>query len=464
MEVRDLFFNVPARRKFLRAYQTELSHIRECFITQALAHPDIGMSLKVDGRVSYQLAAGASLADRLRELFGGDYLKQLRELSFEGADTCVTGFVSGPGFHRADRHEQYCFVNGRATSAPVLNFAIREGFRLLIPDGRQPCVFLFLTMPPDLVDVNVHPTKKEVRFRRASEVRDSVIGGIKAVFQGQLVSDSEAVTSDIPEYVSADRPAVERQMDITDLSPTHTFRYPRATGSEAQPALGGTRVFGSGSSADGVQAEEAPAADETLETAAATAPWAWCRVLGQLAGQYVVLETEEGMVLMDPRAAHERVLYEQLLRQADAGDMHIQPLLMPETIELTPKDTAVIRKHLDVLKAMGFGVSEFGGNSFLVDAVPSCLKGTSVQEILLAAPGVLEQAGGRRAQGRWKEEAVAEAASRAAVSGRKRFTLHEIEQLVIDLSRSEMPYTNPRGRPTLIFMSVQELNRKFGKS
>lgn len=465
IEVRDLFFNVPARRKFLRAYQTELSHIRNCFITQALAHPEVGMSLKVDGRMTYQLSAGDALANRVRELFGTEYLTQMREVSAECGDIGVAGFVSGPGFHRADRAEQYLFVNSRSTSAPVLNYAIREAFRTLIPDNRHPCVFLFLTMPTDLVDVNVHPTKREVRFRKPSDVRDAVIHAVRKSLPEDASRDSDKAQEE--SVTPAEKPTAEVQLSITDLDPGHTFHYPRMSGPEAQPAVAATRPF-SGRVGDSGEQGDAVASANTVEAKEegpdlSSAPWSWCRVLGQVAGQYVVLETEDGMVLMDPRAAHERVIFETLMKQAEQGDVAVQQLLMPENVELPPRDVALLRKHLDVVRSLGFGISEFGGNSLLVDALPQCLGTVSAREVLAEMPHVLEQAGVRRGQGRWREESVAQAASRAAVTGRRKFTLQEIEKLVIDLAGCEMPYTNPRGRPTLIFTSVQELNKKFGR-
>ena len=175
VEVRDLFHNVPARRKFLRSAQTELSHLRAAFLVQALSHPAAGMSLKVDGRDAYHLPEGAGVEDRIRDLFGGEYLDGLRPLSHRAPDVTVSGYAGLPAISRADRGEQYVLVNGRVCWAPVLGHAVRESYRAVLPSDRHPIVFLFLEMPPERVDVNVHPTKKEVRFRRPAAVRDAVI-------------------------------------------------------------------------------------------------------------------------------------------------------------------------------------------------------------------------------------------------------------------------------------------------
>ncbi|MDP6524934.1 MAG: DNA mismatch repair endonuclease MutL [Kiritimatiellia bacterium] len=460
IEVRDLFFNVPARRKFLRTYQTELGHIRSGFITQALAHPGVGMSLKVDGRETYRLAAGSDISDRVREIFGPDYHRDLRSLEGAGPEVTVRGFVGLPTVHRGDRGEQYCFVNGRAASAPLLNYAIREGYRSLLPSDRHPCVFLFITLDPAMVDVNVHPAKKEIRFRRPSETRDAVIAAIRKALALPPCSDTALDDQSSP-ILPGDpgRPVAETQMKIADLIQTRTFRYPRmGPGMSPAPASGSDK--GQGREAESTASEPGLGSSRTVLE---TAPWSWCRVLGQVKDFYVVMETEDGLVLMDPRSSHERVLFEQLMAEVTQGDVEVQNLLIPETVELKPRDADRLRKNLAVLKTMGFGVSEFGGDTFVVDALPACVKEASAKEMLIGLPQTLEEAGSRGAKGQWREEAIAQAACQEAVRARDKLTLEEIEELIVALSKTEMPYTSPKGRPTIVFTSMNELNRKFGR-
>jgi DNA mismatch repair protein MutL len=464
IEIRDLFFNVPARRKFLRTQQTELFHIRDVFTIQSLAHPDVGMSLTIDGREMHRLPAAEGLVDRLRELFSPDLLKQLKPLAHEAGGIRVGGMVSVPTVHRADRNEQYLFVNGRPTSPALLSYAIHEGYRGLLPKGRHPSVFLFLEMSPGGVDVNVHPTKREIRFRRPAAVRDVVIAAIQKAL---AVAPDVAVEEDgLPDVVGTidHLPAMTTEFKIDDLPPTHAFKYPRPPA----PALGDafeTEVFGVAPSeranaveAAGAVAGGGPPTPEDF----CSSPWAWCRVLGQVGGFYVVLETENGMVMMDPRASHERVLYDRFMRGVVAGAVEVQPLLIPETVELPSRDAARVRRNLDLFREMGFGLSEFGGNSFVVDALPSCFDGTPTGTLVTDMARSLEEAGSRGGR-HGKEEAVAQAACQAAVGTRQRLRLNEIEQLVVDLAACEMPYTSPRGRPTLIFTSLNELHRKFGR-
>ena len=456
IEVRDLFFNIPARRKFLRSQETELAHLREMFIVQALSHPAVGMSLKVDGRDTYRLAAAAAPDDRLRDLFGADYLRNLKPVDFKAGELTARGHISVPLVSRSDRNEQYIFVNGRATSAPVVAYAIREGYRTLLPGDRHASVFLFLRMDPEQVDVNVHPTKKEVRFRHPGDVRDAVINAIRQTLAADRAPAGAAPPSPAAGH-GLPRPAAGLQLRIPDLPPGRTFLYPRMPAGRGPGAAAGR--------AEPPPGPAAPAADQAPGTDGkpAAAPWVWCRVVGQIGGLYVVLETEDGYVLMDPHAAHERVLFERFMADFLKGNMQTQGLLIPETVDLAPKDALRVRKNLELFKQMGFGVSEFGGDSFVVDALPSCFSGVQAGPLLIEMIHGIEEAGARGASGRWREEAIAQAACKASIKARDKLSLDEIERLVVELARTEMPYTCPHGRPTLIFTSFQDLNRKFGR-
>ncbi|MCE9614595.1 MAG: DNA mismatch repair endonuclease MutL [Lentisphaerae bacterium] len=462
IEVRDLFFNIPARRKFMRAQQTELAHVRSTFLVLALANARIGMSLNVDGREVYRLAPAGALMDRLRELFGADSLAGLLPLSAPGGPVGITGFISRPGITRADREEQYVFINGRATSSPVIAYAIREAYRAVLPKDRHPSVFLFLDMEAGQVDVNVHPTKREVRFRNPGEVRDVLIAALTAALSAAGAPPGSAPEPPLTAVPGAPV-APHVQMRIEGLPPMRTFHYPRAAqprADDAGPSFAG-RVPPPGPDPDASpRGHAAPAPEHSPE---ANAPWAWCRVVGLIGNRYVLLETEDGLVIMDPRAAHERVLYERYL--ADVAQHHVpgQNLLMPDAVALRPQDAARVRKHVDLMKDMGFGISEFGGDTFVVDALPAYFSGAAPQALLIEVAAGIEAAGAHRGTGRWREEIVAQAACRAAVKTRDRLRLEEIEQLVVDLARTDMPYTCPRGRPTLIFTSLKELERKFGR-
>ncbi len=467
VEVRDLFFNMPARRKFLRSAQTETAHLRQMFVVHALAWPAIGMKLTIDGRPIAVLAGGATLKDRIHDLMGAEVETALRPVEFRAPEVTVTGFVGLPGLARGDRGEQHVFVNHRAASAPIVNHAIAEAYRTLLPEGRFPYVYLLLELDCSLVDVNVHPTKRDVRFRHPSEVRDALITAIR---QSLAAGASAFVPGQSPAASTPPAPVIERktQLSIEGLPEVRAFTYPR------MPAMGPGR---GGASAAGPAAPAAPgsatpassvgdAKPGSPEPAAASgrSPWQWCRVVGQVGGLYVIIETEDGFVIMDPHAAHERVLYERFMASVLKHSVESQGLLVPESVELPPRDAQLLRRNLETLRHMGFGVSEFGGDTFVVDALPAGLGVMPARELLLDVARHLETLGDRAAGERLREEAIAQAACKAAVKARDRLTLAEVEQLVVALAATEMPYTCPHGRPTLIYSSFAELERKFGRA
>jgi DNA mismatch repair protein MutL len=451
IEVRNLFFNVPARRKFMRSHKTEFSHVKTAFITQAIANPDVAMSLNSDGRRVFQLAP-VSVKERLLDLFGRSYMKNLREIPATSGAVKVEGLVSIPTVNRPDRNEQYVFVNGRAVKSALISRCINEAYHGLTPERRHPSVFLFIKVHPEEVDVNVHPTKREVRFREPSQTRDTVIAAIRNALH--VESSAGLPPSHRPEESTGGQAVPDATLAIEDMPSVRSFRYPglqTATGENESPGYEDTQKDGSALRSS----EEQPESD---------VPWSWCRVLGQVGGLYVILEIEDGLVLMDPHASHERVLFEKFMKDTISGSVQSQALLMPETVNLKPGDARQVKRNLDLFRQMGFGIDEFGEDTFVIDSLPSYFSSASPEKMLVEIASTLDTAGKRGGDERWREEAIAQAACKAAVKARDRLTLTEIEQLVVDLAGAEMPYTCPHGRPTLILTSYRELNRKFGRT
>ncbi len=465
IEVRDLFFNVPARRKFLRSADTEMTHLRQVFLVHALAHPAVGMSLKVDGRPVYELAGGARLEDRIRDLFGPEYRRNLRPVDHSLAGVRVTGYAGLPASSRADRSEEFLFINGRAASAPVVGAAIRLGYQALMPRDRFPVLFLFLEMDSGMVDVNVHPTKREVRFRSPSDVREAVTEAIRHALASDAADITHAMGPAPIEHDASGRLGPDSSpplIEIQDIPRMPSFKYPRLP---MLPPESGRPEVGR-EPPDTVAAGATGPADSARAGAVegAGSPWTWCRVLGQIGGLYVVLETEDGYVLMDPHAAHERVTFERYLAAVANHQVEIQGLLVPETLDLPHREADHLRRNVELLKHMGFGVAEFGGDSFVIDALPSFFMAGEPLAFLKAFAHNLEDESARDSRTRWTEEVVAQAACKASVKARDHLTLAEIEKLVVDLAGTTMPYTCPHGRPTLIFTSFRELSRKFGRT
>ncbi|MFO7871629.1 MAG: DNA mismatch repair endonuclease MutL, partial [Kiritimatiellia bacterium] len=440
VEVRGLFYNVPARRKFLRSHRTELAHLRRAFTVQSLSRPDTASALTIDGRETYRLPAVEAAGERIRDIFGADFFNTLAGIDYSAGDVTVRGFVTVPPAARSDRNEQYIFVNSRSAGAPLLGYALREAYRSLLPEGRYPSVFLFIGLNPSTVDVNIHPAKREVRFRQGSLVRDAVIAGIRQVLGNRTVVHTLGHLPGKPESLQAGG----GRLAIEDLPVTRTFRYPglrRAPEASGQPAGQPGRVEESGASL-----------------------WSNCRVLGQIGGLFVILETEDGMVIMDPHAAHERVLYDRFMRRISEGNIETQPLLMPKTVELAAGDALGVENNLEAIRGMGIGIAPFGENTFAVDALPEHFQDAPVQPLIVEIASELENSGPSAAAGPRLREQIARAACRAAVKAHDRLKLEEIERLVVDLAGTDMPYTCPHGRPTVIFTSFEELRRKFGRT
>jgi len=446
-DIRQLFFNVPARRKFLKTPATELNYIRQVFLLYALGRPDVGLRLTVDEREVYRLDGDNQLEDRIRQLYGSEIIRDLCPVQWTNGSWKISGLVSTNRLHRSDKGEQYIYVNGRPASAAVLGFAISETYSELLPRGRYPVVFLFVDLPPGDVDVNVHPTKKEVRFRRSGLLRDSVMVALREALQP---------TPQHPAARELDRdPSVKVQvepfMKVPDLPVLPAFDYPVST-RHVSIEVANNPVSSS-------KDDTVPAPSSSFR-----APWHWCRILGQIADFFVVLETDEGMIMMDPQAAHERVLFDRFMRDVQRSAIATQGLLVPETLSLPPIKAGLIRKHLTLLHELGFGISEFGGDTFIIDALPSILGPISGGAILSEIADDLELVGKQAAGAAMLRDTILQIAIRSAVRSTTQLSRQELEKLISDLAMTELPYTSPRGRPTLIFTSTQELNKKFGRT
>lgn len=453
--VRNLFFNVPARRKFLRTDQTELSQVRQVVMLHVIAHPSVAFKYIAEGRCVLDVPQGDTLFSRLARLHPRPVCDSLLPVDFERDGVRVTGFAGVPMLSRTDRAEQYIFINGRPAGAPLLQYALNEGYQTLLPRGRHPLIFLFIQTPAEDVDVNVHPTKKEVRFRRPGAVRDAVIEALHQALNVLKTATPDSVPPfPAPTEIPAPPPPKLLIPDLPEIAPFAHARLPSAPPFSLAPGSGLSHSAESG----GAAAPEPAVAPETR-----SGPWTWCRVVGQIGGLFVVLETDDGLVLMDPHAAHERVLFERFMDLSLKHAVKSQGLLVPETFDLPPNDAEWVRRALEPLKEMGFGIAEFGDQTFMVDAVPAVLGLVSAAGLLPEIARTLEEGGPRGGAERWMQERIATAACRAAVKARDRLSLQEIERIVVDLAGSRMPYTCPHGRPTLIHFSIRDLYRKFGR-
>ncbi len=458
VEVRDLFFNVPARRKFLRAYQTEQGHIKSVFVLNALAHPEVGFSLSCDGREQYRLPPGAGTEERVRELFGAEYCEKLRRIEGTLYGIRVHGYSGVPGAGVREREQQFVFVNRRPATAAVIAYAIREAYAVRDGNTRPPLI-LFIDLDPGLVDVNVHPAKREVRFTKAAAVREAVIAVLSSALTGRPLP--AAADAALPESSPEGAPSLRR------LDPSAAGGGGFAgVSADAERRAAATEVYAQRSlSAVPLPQPAAPAEMQPalIDLPEGDTPWRSCRVIGELHGSYILLETDSGCVTIDPCAAMERILYEKLMAHDAAHPVPSQRLLIPESVRLSPADAERVRRNLDVLGALGLRVADLGDDHFMVEALPSLPCATSCRDLLVNIADDIAAAGRRRGSVRWKEEIVARAVSRTVAAGSFRHTPEEAERVVKQLAACRMPYTCPQGKPTMIFTSYAELDRKFGK-
>ena len=469
VEVRDLFCNVPARRKFLRAYATEESHVKQVFTVHALAHPAIGFSLNVEGRELYRLAPAATLADRVLDLFGRDFVAELLPVGGQPARSAsegigvpsdnpnnqtskqskhqeirVSGFLERPNLNQPTRRDQYVFVNGRPATAPSIAYALREAYPRRQGDVR-PAAILFIDLPPNQVDVNVHPTKREVRFRDNVAVKQAIMSAIELALRQP------------PSMRGRPEPALEapqpdhRAPESGSPPPAPPVPEPPSTRGRPDPALEAPRP---------VQVEFAVSPDSTDSR-----PWQWFTYLAQTAEGYLLIETDAGLVTINPRAARERIVYERLLKASsqDGGKVPSQALLIPETVRMSPADAARIKASLATIAEMGFVIEEFGRDTFKVDAIPQLSENGSPSVMLATIARDLAEGGARRGGARWREELVAKAVARSYAGSSQALTEEGAVRLVEDLCRCRSPYVCPRGKITMILTSNRELNRKFAR-
>ena len=469
VEVRDLFCNVPARRKFLRAYATEESHVKQVFTVHALAHPAIGFALNVEGRELYRLAPAATLADRVLDLFGRDFVAELLPVGGQPARSAsegigvpsdnpnnqtskqskhqeirVSGFLERPNLNQPTRRDQYVFVNGRPATAPSIAYALREAYPRRQGDVR-PAAILFIDLPPNQVDVNVHPTKREVRFRDNVAVKQAIMSAI------ELALRQPPSTRGRPEPALEAPQPVHRDPESGSPPPAPPVPEPPSTRGRPDPALEAPRP---------VQVEFAVSPDSTDSR-----PWQWFTYLAQTAEGYLLIETDAGLVTINPRAARERIVYERLLKASsqDGGKVPSQALLIPETVRMSPADAARIKASLATIAEMGFVIEEFGRDTFKVDAIPQLSENGSPSVMLATIARDLAEGGARRGGARWREELVAKAVARSYAGSSQALTEEGAVRLVEDLCRCRSPYVCPRGKITMILTSNRELNRKFAR-
>ncbi|MFV1994230.1 MAG: DNA mismatch repair endonuclease MutL, partial [Verrucomicrobiales bacterium] len=464
VEVRSLFFNVPARRKFLRTENTEFSHLERQVRVQAIAHPEVGFTLVRNDRAVFRLAATDDLGERIRALAGGDLASRLVEVDERVCEGIrIRGFVGEPGLGRSNRSQQLIFLNRRPVEAPVLHYGVREGYHTALMKGQHPVTYLFLEMDPGEVDVNVHPAKREVRFRNGNLVRRVVAETLREVLQtrasgpfsatGASAFAAPVVRETGGEFAAAGAAGAAGAEAQTLLlkgqqgAPSISSPYPPPLRTVAHGPVATRAPGGSGGVALEAEQREAFAAG-TPPPGERARPEDF-RILGVLGKLYVLMEGKAGLVLMDQHAAHERVLFEEMRRRMESEGVPSQRLLLPLTIELDPRDFDLMRSNLEVLGKLGIAAEEFGSNTLKIDSLPTFFKSDDRHGFINRIVEELRSHSSRTSAMRLGEDMVATTVCRHAVKAHDTLRSEELERLLADLLACELPYCCPHGRPTL---------------
>ncbi|MBS1252026.1 MAG: DNA mismatch repair protein MutL [Anaerolineales bacterium] len=455
----NLFYNTPARRKFLRTARTESGHIQTYITRVAMAFPDRRFTLTNNGRTNFQSTGSGELLDVLIEIYGLDTAQQLLQIDepaeepgSQGAGEqgstgarehpsthapqhpcTVSGYVSPPALHRSNRTYIDLFVNGRWIQDRSLTYAVGEAYRTLLPKGRHPIAVIRISIDPSEVDVNVHPAKTEVRFRDGRKVFAAVQRAVRAT-----VIDQAPV------------PRIESPTHHAGFSDWEQTRTPRDH-VDNQLAMGLQRT-----------ADVEPAAGTERDSADKLPP---LRVVGQIAQAYIIAEGPSGMFLIDQHAAHERVLYEQLMNAAQGGNESptaSQALLDPLTVDLTGPQLETLEAYLDGLGDMGFEIKPFGGETVLIRAVPELLKGRNPAQAMISIVDELAT-GGSLVDEEREQRIITSVCKQGAVRAGQTLSHAEMQALIRDLEASISPRTCPHGRPTMIHLSAAQLEREFGR-
>ena len=432
--VENLFYNMPPRLKFLRADPTEAGHVARLVTSYALAYPEKRFSLQHNERLVLRTLGTGKLPDVLVALYGLDVAEQMIALPDPHADAPirVRGYVGAPSLQRADRQDLIFFVNRRWIMDNSLSYAVAEAYRSLLPQGRHPMVVLSIDMAPEEVDVNIHPTKREVRFRQARDVFSAVQRAVRTTLMSQYP---------VPEMGPTGHGLAWGRQDASDP------RQP--TPEQARLAL----ALGRPSLASGA---EAPPVTEAVSSGRLP----MLRVIGQAGQTYIIAEGPGGLYLIDQHAAHERITFEALQAQRAARAIVTQELLDPLPIEVSPQQAALLDAHAEDLAAYGLEVAPFGGQTWLVRRIPASLVGGDIAAALLE---LLDAVMGGGPGSSWEEQTLIILSCHGSVRAGQTLSLDEMRDLVRQLERCALPHTCPHGRPTIVHLSQERLEHEFGR-
>ena len=500
--VRDLFFNTPARRKFMRSEATENYHLTAIVTHYALAHPEIAFELTNNGREVMRVSAAKDLRERAFQIFGAGLLDSLLPVSGGREYVAkVSGFASAPRERRTSRDSQYFFVNNRFVRDKTITGGLLEGFRSVLPHGVYPVAFLFIDIPHDEVDVNVHPAKTEVRFRRGEAVKDVVAEAVReALARAGIVpeaierpSDSESVAEIETVHAPVEVPAVQSTIEFSD----HQINEPqswsdRPASIEVTPEISGD-TFGQHDAvplfdaADSSDLERiAAVANETMP---ASQPRGYAELppvdsaikipvkidvedlssagiqpIGQLHESFIIAVDNEGLLLIDQHVAHERILFDKYRRMEADRSIESQNLLLPETIDLSPAQSEAYRLIENDLESLGFGMMRLSGRTVAIKSVPTDLPANEARNLFAEILDTIDAEKKGSPKSTLRDDIAASLACKAAVKINMKLSPEKMQWLIDRLLVTTSPTTCPHGRPVILRLSMRDIERGFHRS
>lgn len=456
INVRDLFFNTPARKKFLHSKGTEERHIQETLWGLALGFPAISFELLIDGRIIFSSPSDKNLLSRIQTFFGKEMPDNLMPVDNSGQNLKICGHIAKHGYTKNSRREQRVFVNHRPVESAAFYAGIRDGYGSLTNDGRFPPVFLFLEMDPGLVDVNVHPAKREVRFREGRLVSSFISESIRDALRNSQ-APTISVSSDLqfrsilagagisyaPKEQFQDTGMFDEKISIPAL---RTIPPPAPAQDEKAPPP-----------EQDVNPPPSVGVTETGEHSAVSE----LKILAFLDETYILASSKNGLVIIDQHAAHERVMFEKILNTEGKKTAVSQKLLIPITVELSRSEVLFIGKYSAHFSKLGFEFESFGANTVIVNSIPAGLPQENLRGLFSDMLSILMEEG--RISGKIDTASIARAACRHSVKAHDRITFEEAKSLLRQLSRCELPFSCPHGRPVIINISYRELEKRFGR-
>ncbi len=492
MEIRNLFFNTPVRHRFLKTAQTERGHIVEAFTRLALANPNVHFVLNNNGKQLYDLPPSHRWSDRIATFFGDEIAQALIPINSDDSEVGINGYACDPSVSRGNSRMQYLFLNGRHIRDRSLQHALGEAYRGLLMVGRHPVCFLRMDMPAEMIDVNVHPTKLEVRFTDGSRVYSRLLQSLRHQFLttdmtqrvGPPTPIGESDGLQIPPASVLGMPVqVEQQQRQAVIDWARTGVAPTASNTSSIGAIGTPhfKPYSGGSAPSAVATTASASADPAAAvqanpstTPADVAPWdppestdspSVCYLGFQVHNRYLVTQDETGMVVIDQHALHERVLYERVCEQVlgQGGRLESQKLLVPEPVSLTPSERSAALEAKDSLAKIGIEIEDFGGETVLIHSYPAMLKNVAPSDMLRTVLESLLSAGKQPDAKDLLNGLLSTIACKAAVKAGDPLSPEEITSLLEQKDLYQETHHCPHGRPTALFFSSDELDRMFGR-